>query len=105
MQLSALLPIIEQNANDQAALLLGQVAEKIADPRDRLVDGVEAVGVGEAEIALAMRAEAGAGDGRDAGLFEQLRSGTCGVEAGAGDVGEGVEGAARIGAAEAGQAR
>ena len=57
------------------------------------------VGVGEADVALAVDAEAGAGDGGDAGLLQHLVLQLARVHAGAGDVGEGVEGAAGIEAA------
>src|ERR1700691_4592682 len=82
---------------------LRQIAEEVADPRDRLGQVCEAVGVREPHIAFAMGAKAGARDRRDPGLFQQLRLEFLGVVAGAGDVGEGVEGAARVGAAEAGE--
>ena len=38
---------------------------------DRLLDVGDRVGVGEADVALALVAEAGAGDQRDAGLVQQ----------------------------------
>src|SRR3546814_8320936 len=43
-----------------------------ADAVDGLADVLDAVGVGEADIAFAELPEAGAGDRRDAGFFEEL---------------------------------
>src|SRR3546814_13741943 len=56
---------------------------------NRLIRGREA----EPHVALAMAAETGAGNGGDAGLLEQAILDLAGGQAGAGDVGEGVEGA------------
>src|SRR3546814_18483726 len=67
-----------------------------ADAVDGLADVLDAVGVGEADIAFAELPEAGAGDRRDAGFFEELVLQRPGREAGALDIGEGVEGAAGI---------
>src|SRR5690242_9292009 len=71
------------------------------DPRDGLLKLLEASSVGDADEALAVGAERGAGDGGNARLLEESRLQGLGVEPGAGDVGEGIEGAARPDAAEA----
>src|SRR3954465_2414490 len=77
--------------------------QQIAHALQCLADVVDAVGVAEAQVALTPGAEAGTGDRRDAGLFQQTVLQRVGVEACAGDVGEGVEGAAGSAAANAGQ--
>jgi len=67
------------------------------------VQGLEARGVGEAQVAFAEGAEAGARYRRHAGLVQQPRLQRPGIESGARDVREGIEGAAWVGAAEPGQ--
>ena len=60
----------------------------------RLADLIAGNGaVAEADVSLAVGAEAVAGQGADAGLVEELVTVIVGGEAGGGDVGEGVEGA------------
>src|SRR3546814_8472940 len=59
--------------------------------------------VGEPQEAFAVTPEGGAGDGGDAGLVQQLDLQGLGGDAGAGDVGEGVEGAGRVDTGHAGQ--
>src|SRR5436190_21909906 len=78
-----------------------QVAEETADTVDRFEDVLHAVGVGKPQIPFAERAEAGAGDRRDADLFEQFALQAACVVAGLRNVWERVEGAAGIGAAYA----
>src|SRR3546814_14460023 len=70
-----------------------------ADAVDGLADVLDAVGVGEADIAFAELPEAGAGDSRDAGFFEVIVLQRLGREAGAFDIGEGREitGEGRVG--------
>src|SRR5207302_7501375 len=80
-----------------------KVAKKLADAFDRLANRLDAAGVGKAQVILAECPEAGAGDRRDPGLVEQLALQVAGAVAGALDIGEGVEGAARVGAADPGQ--
>src|SRR6266436_9890262 len=81
-----------------------QVAEKLADPLDRLHDRLAAVGVGKAQIALAELTEARARHRRDPRFVEQLALQGAGVEPGARHIGEGVERATRPPAAKAGHA-
>src|ERR671933_3058783 len=69
----------------------------------RQVDVVQRVGVAEADEALAVAAEGGARQARDAGLLEQGVGQLAAAEAGAGDVREGVEGAVGFEAAHARQ--
>src|SRR5260370_39304260 len=88
-------------ANAAAAVSLA--LEPCPDARHGLVERGEARRVGEAQIAVAEGAEAGAGDGGDPGLLEQAPLQRAAVEAGAGDVGGSVEGAARRGAEKAGE--
>src|SRR4029077_19962600 len=76
-----------------------QISQKSADTLDRLVQVLEAVGVRNADVILAERAKAGAGDRRDSGAVQKLGLQCLAVEACAGDVGERVKGAARVGAA------
>src|SRR5215475_9049843 len=59
----------------QCADLLGGVApvEPRADPLHGEADVLDAVGVGDPEIALAIGAEARAGDGGDTDLVQQLQ--------------------------------
>src|SRR6266700_4457967 len=79
------------------------VAEKAPNALDRLGDRLEAVGVGEPDIILAERAKAGAGDRRHPFFVEQPALESAGVVPGPGNVGEGVEGTARLGAADPGK--
>src|SRR6266850_3439433 len=81
-----------------------QVAEKLADPLDRLHDRFAAVGVGKAQVALAELTEASAGHRRDPCFIEQLALQGAGVEPGARHTWEGVERSARPRAAKPGQA-
>ena len=85
-------------------VLARQVAEKAPDALDRLGDRLEAVGIREADIVLAEGAETGAGDRRHPGVIEQLALKAAGVEPGPGNIGKGVERAARLGTADARQA-
>src|SRR6266446_9319044 len=81
-----------------------QVAEKLADPLDRLHDRLAAVGVGKAQIALAKLTKARTGHSRDPGLVEQLALESAGIKTRAAYIGERVERAARLRAAKPGQA-
>src|SRR6516164_500064 len=81
-----------------------QIAEELTNPLDRLRDCLAAVGVGEAQIALAELPEARARNRRHTGFFQELRLQTAGIEAGPRYVGESVKRAARLRAAKAGQA-
>src|SRR6267142_1565652 len=81
-----------------------QVAEKLADPLERLDDRLAAVGVGKAQIALAELTEARAGHRCDPRFVEQLALQGAGVEPGARHIGEGIERATRSRAAKPGQA-
>src|SRR3546814_11818888 len=65
---------------------------------NRLIRGREA----EPHVTLAMAAETGAGNGGDPGFFQQAVLDLAGGQAGAGDVGEGIEGALGADAADAG---
>src|SRR6185437_13727630 len=82
---------------------LWQVAEEVTNAGNRLGQIVEAVRIRKPHIALAVHAKAGAGDRRDPGLVQKLGLEFLGVVAGAGDVRERVERAARVGAAKAGE--
>src|SRR5919106_122350 len=46
--------------------------QKAADAIDRTLDVLHRVGIGEADVALALVAEAGAGDQRDADLVQEV---------------------------------
>src|SRR3546814_3685620 len=59
-------------------------------------------GVQTCALPISMAAETGAGNGGDAGLLEQAILDLAGGQAGAGDVGEGVEGALGADAADPG---
>ena len=48
------------------------IPQQRGDALDRLADVIDGVGVGEADVAFAVDAEAGAGDGGDAGRFQHL---------------------------------
>src|SRR5580658_8357695 len=74
--------------------------EPPGDARHRFLDGARAGRIGEAQIALAEGTEAGPRDRGDPGLVEEPRLERAAVETGPGDVGEGIEGASRHGAAE-----
>src|SRR5690242_8157310 len=78
--------------------------QPLANPPHRLLQRLQVRSVGEAEIALAIRAEAGTGDGGDARLVEEAVLQRATLGAGASDIGEGVDGAAWCGATETGQA-
>src|SRR5207302_3309977 len=72
-------------------ILTRKVAEKLADAFDRLADRLDAAGVGKAQVILAERAKAGAGDRCHPGFVEELALHFPGAVAGAGDVREGIE--------------
>ena len=67
--------------------------QESAHAAQRLADLLEAAGVTEADVALAERAEGGAGDGGDADLVQELVLELARAQARARDVGEGGEGA------------
>src|SRR5215472_4635001 len=71
------------------------------DPLDRLLECGKARGIGEAQIALAEPAEAGAGEGRDPSFLQEDVLQGARIEPGAAHVGKRIEGAAGIDAAEA----
>ena len=71
-------------------------AEQVAHLRQGLFDVLERVRVGDAQVALAVLAERGAREQRDAGLVEQAIGELARVEARGLDVREGVEGAVRL---------
>src|SRR5947209_423483 len=71
------------------ALLLEERSHAV----ERGADVVEAVGVGEADVALAVGAEGAAGQRRNAGLVEKAVLHRDRVHTRGADVGEGVEGA------------
>src|SRR4029077_7236238 len=81
-----------------------QVAEKLADPLDRLDDCLAAVGIGKAQIVFAKLTKARTGHSRDTGLVEQLALERAGIKTRAAYIGERVERAARPRAAKPGQA-
>src|SRR5437660_12787656 len=80
------------------------IAEEAANPLHCLADRLEAVGIGKPDLILAERAKAGTGDRRHPLRVEQPALEGAGVIAGPRYVGEGVEGAARRGAADPGEA-
>src|SRR5689334_19728599 len=85
-------------------IAMRRVTEKAPDALDRLGDRLKTVGVGESDIVLSERTEAGAGDRRHALLVEQFALETAGIVPGPGNIREGVERTTRIDAAYARQA-
>src|SRR4051794_20726297 len=80
-----------------------RIAEKPPDTLDRLAELRQRACIRKAQIALAMGTKTGPGDGCHPGFVEKPRLQSLGVEASPRDIGKGIEGAARIDAAEARQ--
>ena len=79
-----------------------QARQRLADALDGAVDVLATVGVAEAQVALAVAAEGGAGQPADARVVQQVIGDLCTGAPERGHVGEGVEGAVRHDAAHAG---
>src|SRR5215471_5895447 len=98
------LPISLPNSYSFGHISGRQIAEKLADPADRVGDRLAAVRVGKSEIAFAERAEARAGHRRDTCIVEKLALQRAGIEARVRHIGENVEGATWPRTAKPGQA-
>ena len=85
--------------DDHDRLTARPTEQQLAHGRERRLEVLQRVGVRQAQVALAVGAEGGAGEHGDAGLVEQAVGEVLGVQAGRADVGEGVEGALRLDAA------
>src|SRR3990172_10534224 len=66
----------------------GSIPQQRGDALDGLADVIDRIGIGEANVAFAVDAEAGAGHGGNAGLLQHPVLQRARVHAGAGDVGE-----------------